>query len=98
MARKYDEFLAQLIRRPLEIQPVSEINHRIEGEDDGANGPMRHVLKVEFSGYQDARNGARNVPHVAEVLTCGHRTDFTLGSFPWQKPRKTANCFDCRKV
>jgi hypothetical protein len=88
--RAYSKFLERLKVAPL-VFPRSLVFG--EGDEGGQGDILRSVVRLEFSGYKRSRG--RDVPCVREVLACGHWHESSLGNYGWQRPRKTAGCWEC---
>jgi hypothetical protein len=97
MIHQYDDFLARLAHGPIVIADALACE---DGEARCIGNSFeitRTVMRLEYAGYQ-CRNRRKPSPYIREVYSCGHSHEITLGSFNWQKPRKTTICCECAEV
>jgi hypothetical protein len=99
VTHRYDEFLARLKNGPILISVVVSVQ---DGEIThcGHNcfEVTRTVMRLEYAGYQSRKRLTVLSPYVREVYSCGHSDEYSVGSFNWQRPRKTTMCYECSKA
>jgi hypothetical protein len=98
MTHAYDGFIEQLQRAGGSIRICDDLDPD-DGLFDSTWATKRTVMEVRFTGYKKGRGSGKATPHVAEVFSCGHEREQSVGKYRWRRPRKTIGCSEgyCRR-